>query len=544
MNGREIKAYLKSEGIDTKLISVSVTYPGYEESIHATIKSLDINLKQVERLLNEKYRSVDYDQANGEILAGGNTYVSVNYDYQILKDESKKHIETAESIFNSEEFKTNSIVEVMKHSNGNALLFSKYGEKTFVKTPSGDLLDHIDRHYARNIYSLSEAMAIFEHLGTFNEQEKPEPPAPPTEPKQTAKPATVAENATVEKSAIVQNEVKESKPETAKSQKEAEQEAQKQPPKEPQTKPTKINITYSTISETTAKRAKEMNSYSDYISKSATNSYKSEVDKIAKIAQDKAEQYPEEVATIQNLLDRYSRKLAEWYNRYYSIECRCPSMMNTGAGNFPTNKKNKQNSARESHMKALSKVNYLVEKIEKIGTGPIKSNDENAIDKLQNKLDSLQTSQEFMKNVNAYYRKNKTLDGCEDITDEQKNTIENNMRNSWRAEPKPFASYSLSNNNACIRATKQRLEELKKSKEQPTEDTTEKYNTTVCKVVENTEIMRIQLIFDGKPDEETRKILKSNAFRYAPSQQAWQRQLTSNGKYAAKRVIEKLEQTA
>ena len=62
-----------------------------------------------------------------------------------------------------------------------------------------------------------------------------------------------------------------------------------------------------------------------------------------------------------------------------------------------------------------------------------------------------------------------------------------------------------------------------------------------CKVVENTEIMRLQLIFDGKPEPEVRDILKSNGFRWAPSQGAWQRQLTNNAKYALKCVMKELK---
>lgn len=42
--------------------------------------------------------------------------------------------------------------------------------------------------------------------------------------------------------------------------------------------------------------------------------------------------------------------------------------------------------------------------------------------------------------------------------------------------------------------------------------------------------------FEGKPDEQTREVLKRNGFRWAPSQGAWQRQLTQNGKYAAAQV--------
>ena len=53
--------------------------------------------------------------------------------------------------------------------------------------------------------------------------------------------------------------------------------------------------------------------------------------------------------------------------------------------------------------------------------------------------------------------------------------------------------------------------------------------------------MRLQIIFDGKPDPEVRAVLKKNGFKWAPSQGAWQRMLNSAGKYALNRVKEELE---
>lgn len=60
-----------------------------------------------------------------------------------------------------------------------------------------------------------------------------------------------------------------------------------------------------------------------------------------------------------------------------------------------------------------------------------------------------------------------------------------------------------------------------------------------AKVVRNKEDMRLQLIFDGKPEEKTRETLKSNGFRWAPSKGAWQRLLNSNAEHALKRIIDK-----
>jgi len=48
---------------------------------------------------------------------------------------------------------------------------------------------------------------------------------------------------------------------------------------------------------------------------------------------------------------------------------------------------------------------------------------------------------------------------------------------------------------------------------------------------------RLQILFDDIPEESKRKELKSSGFRWSPRNQAWQRQLTSNAVYAAKRVL-------
>ena len=101
-----------------------------------------------------------------------------------------------------------------------------------------------------------------------------------------------------------------------------------------------------------------------------------------------------------------------------------------------------------------------------------------------------------------------------------------------------YPDFILQNNNANIH----RIEEcIKKLQETKTRGTLEIENQ-FFKIVENAEAMRLQLFFDGKPEPEVREVLKSNGFRWAPSQSAWQRQLTDNARYALKRVIEKLEE--
>lgn len=62
-------------------------------------------------------------------------------------------------------------------------------------------------------------------------------------------------------------------------------------------------------------------------------------------------------------------------------------------------------------------------------------------------------------------------------------------------------------------------------------------NGETAQIIRNKDEMRLQLVFDGKPAEKTREILKSNGFRWAPSNSAWQRLLNDNSEYALKRAI-------
>ena len=47
--------------------------------------------------------------------------------------------------------------------------------------------------------------------------------------------------------------------------------------------------------------------------------------------------------------------------------------------------------------------------------------------------------------------------------------------------------------------------------------------------------MRLQLIFEGKPELEMRTLLKSKGFKWSPLNNCWQRQLTNNARYDLKK---------
>lgn len=297
---------------------------------------------------------------------------------------------------------------------------------------------------------------------------------------------------------------------------------------------------YYVINESEAATARSMWSFSDYVKGSKTAEYKKQVDECYSIVEKLPDELKEKGAAM---ADRYARRLAEWYNKQFRIEMMCPSVMISGASNFPVRKKQKQNAAQDKHYQVYKEIQAIPSKIEGLlrGQNIIKSSDSDALDQLRAKLEKAETRQARMKETNAYYRKHKTLKGFNGITDEKAAALDEKIKNSMYGVP--FAPYELTNNNATIRNTKARiaeLERLKKEAETGTENAVNGLECNLFKVVENAEIMRLQLIFDGKPDGEIRTALKKHGFKWSPKNGAWQRQLTDNAKYSLKRLIEEI----
>ena len=290
---------------------------------------------------------------------------------------------------------------------------------------------------------------------------------------------------------------------------------------------------YYTINEGAARRANDANSYYDYKPGSATAEYRSMVDKAVEIAEHQKKRVdPMYHEKIDSLVDTYARKLAENMNSSFSIEARVPSILIAGGSNFPVRKKEKQNAARDRNMEEWNDIQGLLDKIRSTGMGGISADDPQAIQKLESKLEKLQSAQDTMKAVNAYYRKHKTLDGCPSLSAERIEKMKAEMSSQWHIEDKPYPSWALSNNNAEIRRVKGRIAEL--TKKQETAYAGWEFDGGTVEM--NREDNRLQIFFDEKPDEKTREALKESGFRWSPKAGAWQRQLNDNAIYAADRL--------
>ena len=292
---------------------------------------------------------------------------------------------------------------------------------------------------------------------------------------------------------------------------------------------------YFPINEKMAGHARSMWSFSEYKPGSTTEEYKSYVNEAYDLADEVAAKDEKAGVRAYAVAERYSKRMAEYFNRDISINLMCPSVMICGPAKFPVKKKNRQIAAFDSNREFFNETQKLLDKIKSISNGSelIKSSDEDCIERLEYKLETLKTLQDKMKAVNAALRKKDIEEGNLDLM--ELGYTEDDIKEIRTPDiigRVGYPAYRLQNNNQEIHRIEERINSLKTVKERgTTEEENEGYTYK-----EDTELMRIQFIFDDKPDEETRKILKQYRFRWAPSQGAWQRQLTTNGQRSAKFV--------
>lgn len=211
-------------------------------------------------------------------------------------------------------------------------------------------------------------------------------------------------------------------------------------------------------------------------------------------------------------------------------------------------------NAMRTSVEQSKRAGELRARAESVGTGGINAQDPEAITKLREKLADLETAQRNMKDANRIVRKwskkgvtHETQDGLfidyaaqlGAVADHFTDALARKMLEPHYGRVVAFESYQLTNNNAKIKATKERLASLEAMQDSaPVREKIE----GVCVYVENPDLARVQLFFEGKPADAVRAILKSNGFRWAPSETAWQRHLNNRGRFAAKQVIRQIQE--
>lgn len=166
----------------------------------------------------------------------------------------------------------------------------------------------------------------------------------------------------------------------------------------------------------------------------------------------------------------------------------------------------------------------------------ISSDDPEAVTKLREKIRTAEQRQELIKEANRLLKKKggPNREGLYKL-----NPVFTDARIDELLKPDfcgrvGFPGYELTNNNANIRRMKERL----KSLEAKSQDEESEKVVNGVRIVENVDENRCQLFFNGKPAENVRAFLKSNGFRWSPSNGCWQRQRSNAATYYAEKAAE------
>lgn len=211
-----------------------------------------------------------------------------------------------------------------------------------------------------------------------------------------------------------------------------------------------------------------------------------------------------------------------------AAKSRCASSMITGPARFPVEK---QRAASERENKITGEMVAYVNRVraarkkeayyaEHPEARPIMSGDADAVERLKLKLESAKKYHAQLKEVKALIKKGEdNIEACKKV-----------------GLPKPVVwhSFNIQYANKAVKELEAKIAKLESVKAKAPKE----IEINGARVIENTEAMRLQIFFNGKPEREIIELLKSNAFKWAPSIGAWQRQLTESALYAFRTYVE------
>lgn len=240
-------------------------------------------------------------------------------------------------------------------------------------------------------------------------------------------------------------------------------------------------------------------------------------------------------AVMQDVFDGLREKYKAKTLASLAAQSRCISSMITGGSNFPVRRAEKANEAERKRSDEWldfhnSLEKYALKSLQAVYTAQEVQLSE--IDQLKADISKAEKNQQTMKDCNAAIRKGDYDKVREWLGDSAAAILEPDF-----AGRKGFASFQLTNNLANIKRMKERLTFLESKAERAVTQGEKVQEFNGLKVVLNYTEDRLQLLFDEKPNEEVRKILKSNGFVWSGKFSAWQRKLTGNATYALKHLL-------
>ncbi len=264
------------------------------------------------------------------------------------------------------------------------------------------------------------------------------------------------------------------------------------------------------------------------------------------VINDYSEELDQDILTIQckgaNLdqVERYKSGYTSKLSSYLSSHSNCASSAITGGSGFNVRRAEKANRYADNHYnnfrawrEKVLKAYDRYEKNRKIEDAG------GTLEVAKNKLADLEKRQETMKAVNkahkAYIKNPQSLIESGLSEEMQKVVISYVPRYSW--EPHPFPPYSLTNNNAMIKATQARVNELSRKEEKAATGANEEIKIPGGLLVVDYSLDRVTVKHDQKPDRSVIDIIKKNGFKWSPHYGCWMRKITGNAMFTVKHCL-------
>jgi len=232
----------------------------------------------------------------------------------------------------------------------------------------------------------------------------------------------------------------------------------------------------------------------------------------------------------QETIDNYKARYISLFRSWLSAQSRCASSVITGGSGFNVRRAEKANRSEERHYELWQEWRSRAKKAIVRKSQPVKTY-VSELERYKTELEQMKKNHELMKEGNKRIKQ-----GGADLDKYLTDTfgIQPHML-QWT---KNFG-FGLANNNANMKRVGQRIKELEAKEAQRTTGEEKSWQYSWGKVLYNYQADRIQLLTNEKNSEQI-ALFKRHGFKWAPSQKAWQRQLTVNGKYSTKLLIEKL----
>ena len=227
-----------------------------------------------------------------------------------------------------------------------------------------------------------------------------------------------------------------------------------------------------------------------------------------------------------------------------SAKSRTLSPMITGGSNFPVAANQKKNETERKRSEEL--VDYYNRGVKRIMENPLPTVDKSAsgtLARLDAELERAKKEHDAIKKASAMLRKN-DIEGIKNLAREYYPNPSKEELKTIDSMLNPH-SYTLTYANKRVKDIESKLAIAKKRNEavqniESGDAEIPEYAFLDGTIIESAEDDRIRLIFNSRPSSEVVAALKKNAFKWSPSNGAWQRQLTMNAKVAARSLIRQL----